>query len=251
MFPSHRGIAWRGIKTRAETGKNTFLNLLFPKVCFGCETEGDWVCARCTETIPVVAPQCIGCGLLVPAHPPHGVGRTCEPCRRRNPVQYFFSPFSYREPLIGALIHALKYQRIRSLDAFFAERIAAYLAAYSLTLPSDAVLVPIPLHRQRFAMRGFNQAALLAGAVGVRLGIPVSSGALVKPVITRPQAILTREERLKNLDGSFAIADAAPIRGHTVILVDDVKTTGATLAEAARTLREAGARRVWAMTVAH
>ena len=116
------------------------------------------------------------------------------------------------------------------------------------TLPDgiDAI-VPVPLAGARERERGFNQAALLAERVALRLDVPVRTRWLARPRATRPQSDLPATERLTNVRGAFR---AAPAVGRHVLLVDDVLTTGATLAECARALRAAGADRIGALTVA-
>jgi len=114
---------------------------------------------------------------------------------------------------------------------------------------AGAVVVPVPLHRARLAERGFNQSALLARRVSCRLGAPLRP-ALVRVRDTPQQTALNREARIANVAGAFRPRQHCFVQGCTVLLVDDVCTTGATLAECARVLREAGARLVASAVVA-
>ena len=100
-------------------------------------------------------------------------------------------------------------------------------------------------------MRGFNQSFLIAQNLGKKLGVEVHRNALRKIKKTVPQMELSREERLKNAIDTFAVSDMPLIRNRTILLLDDVKTTGATLEEASRVFRAAGAKKIWAITVAH
>jgi len=111
------------------------------------------------------------------------------------------------------------------------------------------VVVPLPLSGPRRRERGFNQAELLAETIATRLRVPLRPRVLRKVVDTPPQAGLSRAARRRNLDGVFRARERA-VRGRRILLVDDVLTTGASLSEAARTLRKAGARRVDAAVVA-
>lgn len=124
------------------------------------------------------------------------------------------------------------------------------LAFYRVIFPKDALIIPVPLHPSRERMRGFNQARLIAYVLGEKLELSVRRDILKKIKKTRPQMELPREERLKNILEAFAVSDTAAVRNQTCILVDDVKTTGATLESATRALKRAGAKRVWALTVA-
>jgi ComF family protein len=128
-------------------------------------------------------------------------------------------------------------------------RWAARAAAQAPWADAIELVVPLPLSRRRRRERGFNQAELLAETIATHLGALLRPRGLRKVVDTPPQAGLSRAQRRRNLDGVFRAAERV-VRGRRVLLVDDVLTTGASLSEAARTLRRAGARRVDAAVVA-
>ena len=109
---------------------------------------------------------------------------------------------------------------------------------------SAEVVVPVPLHPKRLAERGYNQAALLARAAARELGAPLEARALVRVRDTSQQARLGRTERLTNVERAFVARNPEAVRGRDVLLVDDVETTGATLAACRAALLEAGARHV-------
>lgn len=130
-----------------------------------------------------------------------------------------------------------------------------YRSAYSLAetlgkwmalnwTQQDGVLVPVPLHPQREKMRGFNQARLLAE----QLGLPAEMLKRIKN--KHPQAELPREDRLKNLKNSFKISGKFDLSNKKIVLVDDVCSTGATLNECAKVLRQAGAKEIWGLVLA-
>lgn len=196
-----------------------------------------------------LAPSCFVCGKIVPIEGRKPAGRTCKSCRGATAIYAFFSPFSYQEPLIRTLIHDLKYKRVRVLASLFGELLSAYLRYYRVDLPKYAVIVPIPLHAQRARFRGFNQSMLVAKNLAQHVSRGLEENALVKIKKTKPQVGLFAGNRRANIRGSFAASSL--IKGKTVILFDDVKTTGATIEEAARVLKEAGAKWVWAVTFAH
>jgi ComF family protein len=111
------------------------------------------------------------------------------------------------------------------------------------------LVVPVPLHLKRLGQRGFNQSAVMAGALGRRLDLPVRFDMLVRNQWTEPQTRLSRKERLENVKGAFEVSDRSSGKGHHILIVDDVFTTGTTLSECAKTLKAAGAAGVYALTV--
>jgi ComF family protein len=122
-------------------------------------------------------------------------------------------------------------------------------AARDARLCADLV-VPVPLHPARLAERGYNQAALLGAAAASELGAPLAATALRRTRHTPQQARLDRARRLENVARAFQVRDPGRVRGRRVVLVDDVTTTGATLAACAEALRAAGAASVQALVVA-
>lgn len=157
---------------------------------------------------------------------------------------------SYKDPLVGALISELKYRDNPRAAKMLGEALREALIA--LTEDSEltqVLLVPIPLFASRQKERGFNQMERILRHV---LPLPnhTLSSALVKVRETLPQTKLSREARLQNLRGAFSVRE--PLSGEfTYVIVDDVTTTGATLAEATRALREAGARDIISIALAH
>lgn len=193
------------------------LDLLLAPRCAGCDAPGSWLCLECRDA--------------------------CEPERRGR----LTAAGSYGGPLRRA-IHRFKYEGERGLavelGALVAARVAADLAAGTVL----DLVVPAALHPDRARERGYDQAALLAADVAARTGLPLS-GALRRIRASRPQVDLDRAERAANLRGAFA-AEPGSLRGRHIALIDDVATTGATLAAATGALRAAGARRVRAYVVA-
>lgn len=197
------------------------LDLLFPDRCAGCGGPGGLLCAACRA----------GLSPYPPDEPPAGTdGATVA--------------FVYGGALRPAL-HRLKYGRARRV----AEPLGALLGAALLTAPQPAdALIPVPLHPARLAERGFNQSEAIARAAAERCGIPLLTAGLERVRDTGHQAGLDRAARAGNIAGAFAWRRGAPPA--RVLLLDDVLTTGATIAACAAALREAGVREVRACAVA-
>jgi len=202
---------------------------------------------------PAFGPQCVVCGdLLVSAQLLMGDGR-CHNCRDFPPEFARAVSFGEYDGELRGLIHLLKYEGITPavpvLGKLLAQAISELLPACGGHQP---LLIPVPLHRSKQNQRGFNQAELIARAAARRLWRKpeVASDVLIRHRETVSQVGLTREERIANMQDAFRVAGRGRLRGRSVIVVDDVMTTGTTLSECARVLRKAGAEQVWAATVA-
>lgn len=178
-------------------------------------------------------------------------GRICPSCRKKTPLYAFFSPFKYAGEIIRELIYRLKYNRLQIIAEFFSQCLAEYFRRFNIHFPKSVILIPMPLHRSRERARGFNQASLIVNHLAQELGLMVVEKALVRLKNTKPQTGLNRDERGKNVIGAFGVKNHLAVKGKDILLLDDVLTTGFTMNEAARVLKEAGAKRVWGVTVAH
>jgi ComF family protein len=226
------------------------LDLVYPPRCYACdaETEGEpepRLCDPCRAALVPILNPCPRCA--APRGP--GVeGRRCPACRSLRPgFRAAVAAVEYRGPA-PLLVQRLKYAGERFQAYLLGEMIGRSVAEAGFAGDPD-VVVPVPLAPVRRRERGFNQAGLLAVEAGRLLGLPVRDRWLARPVSTLPQAGLSRRARLRNLEGCFR-ARRRGLRGAAVLLVDDVLTTGATLSEAARTCRRAGARAVYAAVFA-
>ncbi len=241
----------------------TALDLLFPPLCPLChgrlgEGRRDPLCGPCWERLPRLAPPfCACCGRpfwtfeqqSVETEDPGG-RHLCEPCQRaRPPFTYARAAALYRDGIREAL-HAFKFGGKASLSRPLGDLLAEAGRAM-LPQPSVDWLIPVPLHPAREAERGFNQSLLLARRLSERWGVPVREGALRRVRVTRPQTELSAEDRRANVRGAFGLRRARGVAGTRVLLVDDIFTTGATVAECCRVLlTEGGARSVGVLTVA-
>jgi ComF family protein len=140
----------------------------------------------------------------------------------------------------------LKYHDERARAVPFGELMASAIA----DLPRHDVIVAVPLSKQRQRDRGFNQSHELAETIAFESTIPVSASIVARTIDTPPQVGLPRNQRHQNVHAAFAATDVDAVRGTSILIVDDVFTTGATIAEVARVLKQSGAARVDAVTVA-
>jgi ComF family protein len=231
------------------------LDLVFPAVCPVCLDRSDEptqrpFCGPCWRALPVgLGPGCPVCGEPFPGL---GGALPCDACRRTPPPYAFARAVAeYRDGMREA-IHALKFGN-RPLLATPLGRLLAEAGARALPVPpADWAegLVPVPLHPARLAERGFNQAELLATPCGARWRVPVLPRALIRARATLPQTDLDPAARRLNVRDAFRVPRPAAIRGRRLLLVDDVHTTGATVAAAAQALREAGAAAVGVLALA-
>jgi ComF family protein len=242
--PDGRGIPdvlWRLV--------DPVLAVVFPSTCPSCgeplarPSRGP-LCLSCWRTLPRHAEPRCACGL-----PLGGLRGACGRCRRGlNPVASGASLGPYQGSL-RALLHELKYRGRRRVAGRLAAVLLGSADARRLLAPG-AVLVPIPLHPRRRRERGFNQSELIAAALARGARLEAASGALVRRRDTAPQTGLSAARRRKNVRGAFAVRKRARIAGRTVVLVDDVVTTGATAQACAQALLSAGASEVRLLTVA-
>jgi ComF family protein len=212
------------------------LDLLLPPTCAACGAGGWPLCGSCTERVAVItAPWCEACG-----RPWEEPLPSCSDCPPRV-IDEARAPFLYEGPISQA-IRGMKFSGWHALGAHLA---AAMAEVAGDLLPAD-IVAWVPLARRRLRRRGFDQAEVLASALANRLDLP-SSRLLRRIRDTTAQARKGGSERRRALQGAFEAGEDPP---GTVLLVDDVLTTGATAAACARTLKRAGATRVSVLTAA-
>lgn len=180
-------------------------------------------------------------------------GQICIHCEATAPRFEHAAAFGEYEGALRGLIHLLKYQGVRAAARPLGRQLAESLRPVLAEFTGAFLMVPVPLHRRRRRSRGFNQAELIAKVALRELRdypVELSPKVLVRTRSTESQTGFTREQRRENLRGAFAIADPARVRGCSILLVDDVLTTGATADECSRILMRAGAKQVLVATVA-
>jgi len=238
------GLPWlKGLGT-------AIVDLLFPPRCAACHRLGSWFCSTCLDTIEVIRPPvCRCCGLPFGQSAQPASALICPRCRATPHVFDGLVAYAFHNGTLRQAIHAFKYEDLRTLTRPLGQLTAkGWRALRPEGLEIDAV-VPVPLHAARQRQRGFNQAALLAREVGADLQLPVVETMLVRVKATSRQTRLNAEERKANVQDAFQCVDAS-LSGKTVLLIDDVCTTGSTLDAACIALRNAGTSVVWACTLA-
>lgn len=241
---SERGASgsWKGYLVEA------FDALLFPWSCAICDAPGDSgpFCVTCRRDLLAQSARfaevaCPRCGLRV--GPYANLDRGCGACRGRSIGFDAVVAFGNYEGPLRELCLMLKHEREAWLARWLTELLAEARVDVLGALPADACVAPIPLHWQRYWKRGYNQADALARELAKHLNRPYCNP-LRRVVATEKLAARSATDRREIMHKVFRVKPWARISGRTVILVDDVLTTGATCADAARTLRKAGAKQI-------
>lgn len=234
----------------------------FPKMCYGCEKEGSYVCDQCRPEVEKVfnSPICPNC------QQPSRYGLTHQRCRLKSGLDGLISYYQYagwtKEIVKDAKFGQHHYWRaMAELAAEFAGELS--ICHLSFVISHSSVIVPLPLHWWRELKRGFNQAEIIAKPLSKLLSLPMEAGLVVRTKYSQPQTLIDKQIPLKsghpdhrrlkilrrqNVLGTFKIKDGAVIP-ETVILVDDVWTTGATMKECCKVLKRAGVKKVWGITL--
>lgn len=227
------------------------MDTLLPHQCMGCGAVVDGtaaLCPQCWDKADFVAPpHCAVCGLTFEFDP--GDDALCGACARERPVYRRARTVMVYGEISRRLVIAFKHgDGTEAVPAF-----SRWLVRAGADLIPDADLVaPVPLHWTRLFARRYNQAAMLAVAVGRQTGIAVRPDLLVRRRRTRSQGGLGPEERRRNMKGAFTVRPSLidAVKGRNILLIDDVLTTGATVSACARTLLDAGAEAVDVLTLA-
>ena len=226
-----------------------FLSLMYPPRCLLCRMLGTTcLCDGCAAAIaPVPEPSCPRCGQSVP---PEGSG--CYHCARRRPAFNRARAMGAYEGVLRAAVHQFKYRDRPQMAEPLGLRLADYARTQASALNGLAfdALLPVPMHPVRRRLRGYNQSERLARVLSRELSLPLDTRALARSRRTRPQVGLNEDARRHNLSGAFAVPHPAAVTGKTLLLIDDVATTGSTLSECAAILKAAGAKAVYALTLA-
>ncbi len=212
-----------GLRSIASFLTQCFLDTMYPKHCLSCDTEGSYWCVNCKK-LPIKAWD-------------NNLSLIGE--------KYFDEIYclgDYEDKMLGELIKACKYKFVKELCGDLGELLAQEIEDKKL----DGVIVPVPLSKRRMAWRGFNQAAEIAHVVALKKHMQINC-CLKRVKHKKAQAKLSESERLKNMKDCFIVSGEVP---EIVILVDDVITTGATINECARVLKENGTQYITVVALA-
>ncbi len=216
---------------------------MFPYTCPLCGKlleDDEMLCKKCETKLKYIKePICKKCGKQLDEEEKE----YCGDCRRR--VHVFdagIGVFAYND-VIRKSIYDFKYKDMRIYSRFYGERMATHSASYIQHWKPD-VIIPVPVSKKKFLKRGYNQAELIARELSLHSGIPMDNRVLYRRKDTKPQKEVDRESRRKNLENAFIISQNV-VKYKKVVLVDDIYTTGSTIDECARTLKDAGIEKVY------
>jgi ComF family protein len=208
-------------------------------------------CARCGDSLDAPASFASTSETKIPSP------LLCRSCRLAPPPFVRAVAYGPYEDRMRSAIHALKYGRVHGAARALGRLLAESIAQLSADAPSELLVIPVPLHRSRYAQRGFNQARSLVKSAleALRKTHPVwqltlASSTLMRHRSTESQSGLTPRQRRQNVRGAFSVSNPSAVAGRHVLVVDDIFTTGATVRAASRALLDAGAATVWVATLA-
>ncbi|OIO19647.1 MAG: hypothetical protein COY69_01325 [Candidatus Magasanikbacteria bacterium CG_4_10_14_0_8_um_filter_32_14] len=221
---------------------NYFKDIFFPVSCLNCNKEGSFVCEECLQTLDLSGVFC-----CPTCHKETKNGEYCNNCETTFIARHIAVTKYDEKTLIGEIIHSFKYQYVEELQIAITKMLEFFLSHYELK--DIDVITFVPLHHRRYVERGFNQAEKIALVIGKILDKPTEN--LLKRVrYTEPQAKFKRQERLTNLQDAFAFDNKNVFVGKNILLVDDVFTTGSTIQECAKVLKNSGVEKVIGFSLA-
>jgi competence protein ComFC len=218
------------------------LDWLFPPVCGGCKRSGFRWCPDCRLNAKIIPePVCQTCSVPLPQP------GLCTFCKASKPPFEMMRSWLFFEGSIRHALHQLKYYRNVALGDALAKYFAEFVSTLNWTVD---LVIPVPLGKGRMMERGYNQVGLVAMPLAALLHWQYAPKGLIRIRDTRSQVGLTVNERKENVSGAFK-ANPTVVSGAIVLVMDDVATTGATLSACATSLLAAGAKSVYALTLAH
>lgn len=226
---------------------NLLIELLFPRRCPICDKPvdkvGRYACKKCESLLQyVTTPYCMKCGKSLKCE----TKEYCMDCQR---LEHLFQSGRalYEYDSIKTSIYRFKYEGRKEYSEFYGKELAKHLGAQIKEWKAEAI-VPVPLHRDKEKKRGYNQAALVAKALGKELNIPVNEEIVKRVRETAPQKHLNGKERQNNLKNAFKLTQN-DVKLNTVVVVDDIYTTGATMDAVTECLKRAGVRKIYCISL--
>ena len=217
------------------------LNLLYPKICLGCSNPGAYICATClhkSSNINLIQ-KCHVCGNEA------RLGLTHRDCKDKSYLDGLIYPLVYNKLIRTAIVEG-KYNLVSDIFTDFAKVITQYLQSFYKLSATDSIITFVPLNKFKQRLRGFNQADLIARKVAFSLGIECSN-ILERTMNTKTQVGMHEFERQSNLKNVFQVKKLLGpevLAGKHIYLIDDIYTTGTTMNECARVLKQGGAQSV-------
>lgn len=210
--------------------KNFILDILFPKFCIICSKEGSYLCYDCFSMIDILE----------------------NPQRDIKTLDGLYCAVSYDNFVVKKLINQFKYGPcIKELSSpLFFLILTHFTNLNELPVFKDFVLISVPLHKKKIKQRGFNQAEEIGKHLSKSSEIPILNNVLFKIKQTPAQVELKKEQRKENIKGAFSIQNPELIKEKKILLIDDIFTTGSTLKECAKVLKQSGAKEIWGVVIA-
>ena len=229
-----------GIKRHTRQLFSSALNTLAPRHCSLCEQQTEaGFCSQCQRLLPWINHPCEGCGINLPT----STDRICGGCQNASlPWSRMIVPMEYSEPVSG-LVQKFKYGRRQDLAYSMAKVMVSAIIKSGSALPDT--IVPVPAFRDKLVSRGYNQAQVIATEFGKLLEIPVYNSLIIKTRKTLSQTQIGLASRQKNLKGAFKLSNRTKIGvGLSIVVVDDVVTSGATMRAICEVLQGAGINQI-------
>ena len=251
--------------------RDFILNILFPIECVGCSKEGGWICESCLNTIPFNSSRyCFSCKQK------NNYGEFCRNCAPNFFLNGVWIAGNYDNPLLAKLIKNLKYRGAENIAVILGNYLSRFMqglldknrltgsdlyktevwrrfhkvkqAPPILLDFNNTIIIPVPLHKKRQRLRGFNQSEQLARVINKNFNLEINHN-LIRIKHKKAQAKLHEKNRWENIKNCFSY-QGKNLNNKNILLIDDVATTGATLNECARVLKENNAKEVWGLVVA-
>lgn len=230
--------------------------IIYPRYCLLCHKKisvkdtKELVCTECIEAITLnIPPFCQKCGRHILGK--YATKNICKDCAHTN--FYFDRAWAScrYDDSVREMIHNFKYKNKIGLKKQLSELLIKFVKNYYLPVNHCDYVIPIPLSPSKFREREFNQAQILADELASHFGLKMMDSNLKRIRNTQSQTELEKKLRWQNIQGAFSLKESNLIREKVILVIDDVLTSGATISEAAKTLKEAGAAVVFALTIAN
>lgn len=234
--------------SRLDRIKDFLLSLIYPERCTICDEVIDYnsegICEDCRKKVKIIDNRCYKCGKQLASE----TMQYCADCQnRKHKYDRGYSLYVYNDDIKNS-IYRFKYANRRRYAKFYGREMAIHLGNEIRNFKPDA-LIPVPLYRKKLEKRGYNQAALLAEQIGRQLDIPVLEDIIVREKDTQPLKLLRPEERQKNLEKAFKMGNN-DVKLNSIVIVDDIYTTGSTINEISGVFRAAGVNKIGFVSLA-